>query len=56
MVLYYDVLQYTVMSIRLVEVLSSALHEQSNDETKETKDRTEDLNNENLDEAAHLLA
>lgn len=38
--------------IRSVEVLCRTLHEQSNDETEQTKDGTEDLDNENLDETA----
>lgn len=40
--------------MRSVEVLCGALHQQSNDKTKQTKDGTEDLNNENLDETADL--
>ena len=38
--------------IRSVEVLCRTLHEQSNDETEQTKDGTKDLDNENLDETA----
>jgi hypothetical protein len=40
--------------VRLVEVLCSALHKQSNNKTEQTENGTEDLNNEDLDEAAGL--
>lgn len=41
--------------MRSVEVLRSALHKQSNDETEQTENGTEDLDNENLNETAELL-
>lgn len=41
--------------IRLIKVFSSTLHKQANDQTEKTKDRTEDLNDEDLNEAADLL-
>jgi hypothetical protein len=42
--------------IHLIKVLSSTLHEQANDQTEKTKDRTENLNDKDLDKAADLLA
>lgn len=41
--------------IRLIKVLSSTLHKQANDQTEKTKNRTEDLNDKDFDEAADLL-
>ena len=41
-------------SVRSIEVLCSALHKQSNDQTEQTKDGAEDLNNKNLDETAGM--
>jgi hypothetical protein len=41
--------------ICLAEVLCGALHEQTNDKTEESENGAENLNDENLDEAAGLL-
>jgi len=43
-----------MMSISSVEVLGSALHKQSNNQTKKAQDGTEDLNNKNLDETTGM--
>jgi hypothetical protein len=41
--------------ICLAEVLCGALHEQTDDKTEKSEDGTENLDDENLDEAAGLL-